>query len=715
MTDETNLKTFIQRKRSNFFVGRQKECDLFSSLLQKEEICILNMYGVGGVGKSTLLEKYTTMCKGQQVLCGLVDGKESSLIVALIEEQRVYSAVKILESFVQQMNLENRYQSFFKEFKDEAHELNKLRAKLEGAETEKETSAVLPTAKEFLAQAAGSVVGAVFANVPGAIIGAAIGTVGEQASERIGRTVQNLRRYKLSRDEIDRCLKAESKITTLFVRALNRIAQISSQKLILMFDTYEEMGSVDAWIRNLLLPDLNANIGIVIAGRDPLSDKWNDWIEGMQKWELQPLQETEAVSYLQKRGITDYTTINLLVSLTNRLPWALTLVTEIHGDDTSALQRLSAIPSLGRRVVERFFSQVKDDNLRDVIEACSLTVTFDADLLAAMLGRDVHQEVRQLQHFSFIEVSSENRLSLSDLFREFVLARVRQERPATVLQWNQRATKYYEEHFKVAPASDIPILAWNYLHHQYFGDEEARNLIVGAKIRKGIVEIRTAREADLQGILQVDWSAFASAEDRFQFEQISDLYRINSDIFTVAVDVETDEVVGYSCIVPMRREFAVQFEAGTLDIQDVLAPTVLPLSGSENPLLIDYMLDSLVLRNPNELYIGALLIRYLGRQLSKARKLYSIVSSGYGHKLMRKLYFSHTGKRVFDNGVTHDFYVSCLYDSTNPSPIVNVLPKETIRMECVCRDCLYTWCHEWSRHIDRRLPKGRKALRRGKP
>jgi hypothetical protein len=714
MTDETNLQTFIRRKRSDFFVGRQKACDVFSSLLQKKDICILNIYGVGGVGKSTLLEKYATMCQEQQALCGLVDGKESSLIVALIEEQRVYSAVKILESFVQQINLENRYQSVFKEFKDEAHELYKLRAKLEGIEAEKETSSLLSPTKEFLAQAAGSVVGAVFANVPGAIIGAAIGTIGEQASERIGRTVQNLRRYKLSHDEIDRCLQAESKITTLFVRAMNRIALISSQKLILMFDTYEEMGSADAWVRNLLLPELNSNIGIVIAGRDPLCDKWNDWIDGIRKWELQPLLETEAVSYLQRRGITERTTIDVMLSLTNRLPWALTLVTELHGEDTPSLKRLSAIPSLGRRVVERFFSQVKDDNLRDVIEACSLTLTFDADLLAAMLGRDVHQEVRQLQHFSFIEVSSENRLSLSDLFREFVCAKVRQERPSTVLQWNQRATKYYEELFKVAPASDIPILAWNYLHHQYFGDEEARNLIVGAKIRKGIVEIHRAREGDLQGVLQVDWAAFASAEDRFQLEQIIDLYRINSDIFTVAVDVETNEVVGYSCIVPMRRAFAAQFEAGTLDIQDVLAPTVLPLADTENPLLIDYMLDSLVLRNPTEFYIGALLIRHLGRQLSKARKLYSIVSSDYGHKLMRKLHFRHTGKRVFDNGVTHDFYASCLYDSTNPSPIVNVLPKEPIRMADVCRDCLYEWCPEWSRHIDRRRPKGRKPLRTGK-
>lgn len=237
MTNDTSLQASIRRKRGDLFVGRQRECEQFFALLQKRETCIFNIYGVGGIGKSTLLEKYAAICREQQVLCGLVDGKESSLIVDQSHDQRVYSAVKILESFVQQINREQTYQSFFKEFHDEVHELKKLRTKLEAMEAKQENSSLLSTTK-VLAQAAGGVVGTVFATVPCAIIGAAIGTVGEQASERIGRTTQNLRRYKLSRDEMERCLKAEWTITALFVKAMNRIAQKSLHKIILMFDTY---------------------------------------------------------------------------------------------------------------------------------------------------------------------------------------------------------------------------------------------------------------------------------------------------------------------------------------------------------------------------------------------------------------------------------------------------------------------------------------------
>lgn len=704
----TNLKAVIKQRRGSLFVGRDRECDLFHSLLNKRDICILNIYGIGGVGKSTLLEKYMSICKQQQVLAGLVDGKENSLIVAIIAEQRIYSAMRILESFVQQINIDNKYQTIFKEFKDGIKELSRLLLKLENVEIEEAGSPLISASKEFFAQAAGSTVGAIVGNIPGAIIGAAIGTVGEQAIEKIGRTVRNLRRYKLSRDEIDRCLHAESKITALFVRAINQIAQNSFRKIVLMFDTYEEMGSADAWVRNLLLPHMHPNVAIVIAGRDPLSDKWNDWIEGTRKWEIQPLLKAEAISYLHKRGVMDTATIDSMLTLTNCLPWALMLITDVSGADNSTLKQQSSISSLGKRVVERFFSQIKDNELRDVIEACSLTLTFDADLLSKMLEKDVHQQVRQLQQFSFIEVSSENRLSLSDPFREFVFEKIRQERPTTIFQWNQRAIEYYKELFGFSSSEDIPIIAWNYLHHQYFSDEEARNLIIGAKTRKGVVEIRTAREADLQGILQVDWAAFTSPEDRFQIEQIKDLYHINPYIFTIAVDVERGEIVGYSCIVPMKREFAIKFEEGTLDIQDVLAPTVLSLSDQENPILIDYMLDSLVLRNPEELYIGALLIRYLGRQLSKTRKLYSIISSDYGRRLMKKLKFKRTGSLKFDDGVIHDFYVSCLYDSTNPSPIVHVLPKEPMSMEVVCADCLYKWCYEWDKHVDRKKRRTRK-------
>lgn len=698
--NETNLKTLIRQKRSSFFVGRSEECDLFETFLLKSEICLLNIYGVGGVGKSTLLEQYLTICKNKRFIAGILDGKESSLTIAIIEGQRVYSAIKMLESLVQQLCFNNKYEHIFKAFQDEIHDLYHLIAKLERVELEEDTSAMVATSREFFAQAAGGVVGAVVGNIPGAIIGAAIGSVSEQAVEKIGRTARNLRRYKLSKDDIERCLHAEKKITSLFINAVNQLAISQQKKIVLLFDTYEEMGSTDAWIRNFLLPSLSSRIFTVIAGRDPLSDKWNDWVEVTKKWELRSLPEDDARKYLSKRGITDMTMINSMLSLTGRLPWALTLITDIKGEDHLTLQKLSTFPSLGRRVVERFFSQIIDENMREVIEACSLTVTFDADLLSEMLGKNVHQYFKHLQQFSFFEVNSEGRFSLSDPFREFVFDKVRQERPSTVFQWNQKARQYYENLLKISPVDDIPVLAWSYLHHRYLGDEEARTLIVGAKIRKGIVEIRPAREADLQGILQVDWAAFSSPEDRFQLEQIQDLFRINSDIFTVARDLETGIIVGYSCVVPMKRAFALKFEEGNLDIQDVLAPTVLP--DTAKPPIIDYMLDSLVLRDPHELYIGALLIRYLGRQLSRTRKLYSVVSSEYGRKLMKKLNFKHTGDLEFDNKVVHEFYVSCLYDSTNPSPIVNILPKEAIAMENICSDCLYTWCHEWDRHVERK-------------
>ena len=255
----------------------------------------------------------------------------------------------------------------------------------------------------------------------------------------------------------------------------------------------------------------------------------------------------------------------------------------------------------------------------------------------------------------------------------------------------------------MAPPQDKSVLMCDYLHHRYFGDREAHNLLIGTKHRKGSIEIRTATEDDLQSILQVDWAAFSHPEDRFQIEQIIDLYHINSDIFTVARDIDTGEIVGYSCIVPMKREFARRFEEGSLNIQDVLAPTVLP--NHESPILVDYMLDSLVLKNPNDLYIGALLIRHLGRVVAKARKLYSIVSSDYGRKLMKKLKFTHTGSIVLAENVVHDFYVSCLYDSTNPSPIVSVLPKEPVKMQYICADCLYQWCYEWDKHVERQQEK----------
>ncbi len=208
----------------------------------------------------------------------------------------------------------------------------------------------------------------------------------------------------------------------------------------------------------------------------------------------------------------------------------------------------------------------------------------------------------------------------------------------------------------------------------------------------------------MSSILEIEWNSFNSSEDRFELQQMIDLYRVNPRVFTVAAVAETGELVGYTCLIPLLREYASRFEAGDLDIQDVLAHTA--LADLESPALIDYMLDSLVLKNPDDHYIGALLIRHLVGQLVKVRKLYGIAVADYGRAIFEKLGFMKL-RSVEKEDTHHDFFISCAYDSTSHSPVARVFARVDLEMRLVCEDCLYYQCYEWARHNDRARLSGK--------
>jgi AAA+ ATPase superfamily predicted ATPase len=55
------LSDILNSTRQQFFVGREKELQLFKSILEQPELhtYLLSIYGPGGQGKSTLIKAFT--------------------------------------------------------------------------------------------------------------------------------------------------------------------------------------------------------------------------------------------------------------------------------------------------------------------------------------------------------------------------------------------------------------------------------------------------------------------------------------------------------------------------------------------------------------------------------------------------------------------------------------------------------------------------------
>ncbi len=155
-----SLHERILRMRVAQFVGRDKELALFRALLSPDSGGVLNIYGVGGIGKSTLLDQYIEITRGPDTLIGRVDGKDNTLILTIVEHQRVYSVLNLLEMLARQLGASGAYKSFFRNFLKEVKALRRLMRRLERRRLpDGQNAATL--GKQFLAQAAGGATGGV--------------------------------------------------------------------------------------------------------------------------------------------------------------------------------------------------------------------------------------------------------------------------------------------------------------------------------------------------------------------------------------------------------------------------------------------------------------------------------------------------------------------------------------------------------------------------
>jgi AAA ATPase domain len=116
---------------------------------------------------------------------------------------------------------------------------------------------------------------------------------------------------------------------------------------VLMVDTYETLGPLDAWLRETLLPELPGGHLVVLAGRDPPAAGWladAGWRDLIRVVPLRNLRPSESQAYLSARGVPAAQHPAVL-SFTHGHPLALSLVADVA---TSGGDRPPWPPSSGR-------------------------------------------------------------------------------------------------------------------------------------------------------------------------------------------------------------------------------------------------------------------------------------------------------------------------------------------------------------------------------
>jgi len=419
MTDTPSFQDLLDDFAGEVFVGRGEELSLFENALKstKPPFLILDISGQGGVGKSTLLERYHQIARDNHVAFGLVS--EDHLEVP-----------KILNTFATQLQEDGLD---FDAFKERHRKYQELKEKVEA--DPKAPSGLL----DFAIRGATKIGLKSLKRVP--IAGDVAGVfLTEDAENIIAEETSAFTKYIYkkftNKDERVLLTDTDSELTKYFLADLTN--SIKKGKAILCFDTYEKTAdSIEKWVLNLISGEygkFSGNTLILIAGRYPLGQKWMKFKKATRQVELKEFTEDEAKDYLARSEITDEKLVSQFIEVSERLPVLLALL-------VSSPNKLPH--DVTGDAVQRFLQGLIPEQ-QEAALISSLPRYFNSDILKSILGEEAGKKSFEWLSKAHFVRTSENGWVYHDIVRTMM---VKYFRLRSIDQFI-KTQKYLEDYYK---------------------------------------------------------------------------------------------------------------------------------------------------------------------------------------------------------------------------------------------------------------------------
>ncbi len=284
------------------------------------------------------------------------------------------------------------------------------------------------------------------------------------------------------------------------------LARLNRLRPLLLLDTCEELGELDRYLREHLLPRLDPRVRVVMAGRHSLGAAWrldSPWRRLVFPLPVKGFTNEETDAYLRLRGIADAHLVEQLTEATGGNPLALSLaadlVTRLRISDLRAAEgpwRLTV-----HDLVNRLLGDVRDEGLRELIEAAAMLRSFDRGSLAAVAGRKPSGATFDvLAHLSVVRPDAHG-LMLHDDVRRLVIDDLRWRDPARFATLHLRTLAHVRT--RMAAATTFEERAHLFTEHLY--------LCEGAVVRS------VAFEPETPGRI---WTEDGRAEDHDDIRRI---------------------------------------------------------------------------------------------------------------------------------------------------------------------------------------------------
>jgi tetratricopeptide (TPR) repeat protein len=448
------------------YLRRYFSFSVTTPILQKR---LLIIYGVGGVGKSSLLRIFRLNCKREKISVALASGDEDRSVLEVLTTWTTdlrTSGIKLptLEKALRQ------FQSIQSKVDDKSRKIV--------ADSNKAMDLAGKTAAKTIETLGGAAIGAavgsvvpVIGTVVGALGGAIFGTSVEALMDWLGGF--------LTKQEINFLLDPSKRLTEIFLSDLTKVA--ASRRVILMLDTYEQLNSLDAWVCQLA-KRLSANVLLVVAGREMVDwDRdWPGWLAQAEVQTLIPLTDTDIRELIHRYyatqigGVLDSSQVDKIVRFSHGLPMAVTTAVrlwvkyKVHDFEEVESE---ALVDLVRRIREGVPPEVIP-----LLETTAVLRYFNKEILRDVTGRsDIDAHYEEIKRFPFVKsakVGDQRVWRLHDSIREFFERSLQGDDPALFHKLHEKAVSYYNGMMTNAPQDKQERFLLEKLYHSVRVNEQ---------------------------------------------------------------------------------------------------------------------------------------------------------------------------------------------------------------------------------------------------
>ena len=404
------------------FVGREAKIEYFQSNLRKDSKKwrnLFNIWGQGGVGKSSLINQLKRIAKEENAVTVHIPQPEQDAIQVMAYcAEELEKQGKILKQFSERYKVYLQRKGEIENDPDAPHGL-----------------------LTFLGKTITKSMGVV--NSLGGME-----VVSQIFDEELGATrlISYLAKRLGKNDDVILFRNPIGYLTKLFLRDLNKIAKNSN--LVFFFDSYEHSTALlDTWLREITY-DPDGHLGItlpdelilVLSGRDALNGiAWRDLKELIVDWHLKPFTLEEIKSYLIKVDIDSPDVAYRIMCDSKGIPlWVEILALCYRDNDPENF--------LSHDALDYFLKPIYDEELRRIALEASLALELNLDILTIInSGKHSDHLFTWLISRSFLERASNNTYVYHAIIRNEMLSRQRHLSPRRWIEIHNSLASYYYE------------------------------------------------------------------------------------------------------------------------------------------------------------------------------------------------------------------------------------------------------------------------------